>query len=107
MRLCNQIEYPKFMAFAKGCAIAVVLFGLGLTFFTCATFVPAVYSVVLRTTLILFWLFLCSVVFCVRSFVIAYQCKREKPQTFDRPCPEYITAATLLLILATLLWPKL
>lgn len=106
MTVRSQSEYPKMMAFAKGCASASVLFGLGLIFFTCATFAPAVYSMVLRITLVLLWLFLCSTVFCIRSFVIAYQCKREKLQTFDRPCPEYISVATLLLILTTLFWPR-
>ena len=106
MTVRNQSEYPKMMACAKGCASASALFGLGITFFTCATFIPTTYSIVRKVALVLLWLFLCSTIFSVRSFVIAYQCKREKPQTFDRPCPEYITAATLLLILTTLLWPR-
>jgi hypothetical protein len=105
MTVRNQSEYPKMMAFAKGCASASVLFGLGITFFTCATFIPTAYSTVRKDGLVLLWLFMCSTIFSVRSFVIAYQCKRGQPQTFDRPCPEYITAATLLLILTTLLWP--
>ena len=106
MTIRNQSEYLKLMAFAKGCASASTLFGLGIAFFSCTTFLPRAYPTVRRATLVLFWLFLCSTTLCVRSFVMAYQCKREKSQTFDRPCPEYITAATLILIIVTLLWPK-
>ena len=41
----------------------------------------------------------------VRTHVIIVQCSRGTPQTFDRPAPEWITAAFGLAIIGTILWP--
>ncbi|MGF1679550.1 MAG: YcxB family protein [Candidatus Methylacidiphilales bacterium] len=105
MTLRHPSEYSSHMAFAKRCLAVVALTGLGLMTWTAITFAPTGYSLAIKVAVVLFWVLLCAAIFSVRSFVIAYQCKKGLPQTFDRPCPEYIPVATILLILTTALWP--
>jgi hypothetical protein len=94
------------MAFAKGCLVLTLFAGFGLVGLSAITFAPSAYSFAIKTGLVLLWILICAAIFSIRSFVIAYQCRKGLQQTFDRPCPEYITVATILLIVTTALWPK-
>ena len=98
-------EYPLLISFAKGCLTATIVLATLLILLSSVHFMCNAMIVYYKSTLVVFWLFLCASIFTIRSFTMAFQCKSGLSQTFGRPCPEYITVATLLLILLTSVWP--
>jgi len=106
MTLRDPAEYSSHISFARICLYAAILSGLALIGLSAITLVPSAYLAVTKAALVLAWILITATIYSIRSFVIAYQCKRRLPQTYDRPCPEYITVATMFLILVTIFWPN-
>ena len=105
MKMRDPAEYPSIRSFGIGSLCTVALCSVLLLICSQVTFAPNGFAFAVKTAVIISAVLVFSAVLAIRSLVMAYQCKREMPQTFDRQCPEWFTVALLLILTAAVLWP--
>jgi len=101
----DQSEYPLLIRFAGWSFAVSLVAAMGLLCWSAIAFAPSAHAFRAKSGLVLLWILAAAGICTVRTAIIAIQCRRRLPQTFDRPCPEWATGGALLLILATLFWP--
>jgi hypothetical protein len=95
-RLRNQSELPSLRRFGRLALLALGIAWFFEALFSAITYAPSARSLEWKMEIIplISMVFLSIVV--IRTQTIIWQTRRQREQTFDRPCPEWTTVAYLL-----------
>ena len=94
----------QFRAFCLCCAGAAILAFL---LVSAITFAPSALWLGARAALLTGIVAFYFLIIGGRTHVMIHQLSRNRPQTFDRPAPEWITVPFMLATIAIVLWPHL
>jgi hypothetical protein len=103
----NVSELPSLRRFRRFCFACMSGLLIGFLFVSAITVVPQIEWLVGRATLLTAIGVIYFFVIGLRTHVIICQLTRNHQQTFDRPCPEWITVGFLLCETAVVIWPHM
>jgi hypothetical protein len=96
---------PGLKQFRTFCLICIGISLVVLLSVSAITFIPSSLWLGARASWLAAIVALYFSIIAFRTHVIIRQLSRNRPQTFDRPAPEWITVPFLLGAIAVVLWP--
>ena len=100
-RTRNQSELPSLRRFRGAAFLALGIAWFFEVAFSAITYAPTAKSLAWKMELIPLVSILFLSVVVIRTQAIIWQTKRQRVQTFDRPCPEWMTVAYLLSLIGS------